>query len=82
MHKPVVGGLNKIARKIYEEIDRPLMPLLHSMERTGARIDGDALRSLSEEWRRQMAALESEAHETAGESFNLNAPPAGGAIAV
>ena len=74
LHKLVVGGLNKTARKIYEEIDRPLMPLLHSMERTGARIDGDALRSLSEEWRRQMAELESEAHETAGESFNLNAP--------
>lgn len=71
---PVVGGLSGAAKTIYETMDRPLMPVLHKMERVGVQIDAAALQTFAREMRLRMAELETEAHQTAGAKFNLNSP--------
>lgn len=65
---------NKAGRKIYEDIDRPLMPILAKMERAGMRIDSEELGIFAAELRARMTALEDKATTLAGHAFNLNAP--------
>ncbi|MCK7544562.1 DNA polymerase I [Marinobacter bryozoorum] len=56
---------------VYREIDLPLVPVLSRMEQRGAMINASTLRQHSQELAERMAELEQEAHEEAGESFNL-----------
>ena len=74
LHAPVVSALRGNARKLYEEMDRPLMPVLQQMERAGILIDADGLTEFARDMRERMAALEAEAYDIAGEEFNLNSP--------
>ncbi len=57
--------------KVYEELERPLVPVLASMERTGVLIDRDLLRRQSRELEKGMADAEARAFEAAGAPFNL-----------
>ncbi|MEX0604999.1 MAG: DNA polymerase I [Marinobacter sp.] len=59
---------------VYEEIDLPLVPVLSRMEQRGALINASTLRLHSQELAERMAELEKEAHEQAGETFNLGSP--------
>ncbi len=61
-------------RRVYEEIEMPLVPVLMRMERHGVLIDRDELRRLSEELARRMAAIEEQVYCIAGETFNLASP--------
>ena len=70
--KPLLATEAK--RTVYETLERPLMPVLAEMERAGITIDPDLLRRLSNDFARDMAALESEIHKLAGESFNVASP--------
>ncbi|MGU9951999.1 MAG: DNA polymerase I [Gammaproteobacteria bacterium WSBS_2016_MAG_OTU1] len=74
LQTPVLAGLSPTAKRIYEEIERPLMLLLQSMERTGFRIDGEELKRLSKEMQKRMRELEKQAYAEAGGKFNLNSP--------
>lgn len=57
---------------VYREIDLPLVPVLSRMEqRGGTLISASTLRQHSQELAERMAELEKEAHEVAGEAFNL-----------
>ncbi|MGF2735396.1 DNA polymerase I [Marinobacter sp. DUT-1] len=56
---------------VYREIDLPLVPVLSRMEQRGTLISASVLRKHSQELAERMAELEEEAHEVAGESFNL-----------
>ncbi len=58
-------------RRVYEEIEVPLIPVLARMERNGVRIDAGLLREQSREIERRLLELEREAHAMAGEAFNL-----------
>jgi DNA polymerase-1 len=60
--------------KLYEEIEIPLVPVLERMERTGVLVDMFMLAGQSGELARRMAELEREAHEAAGQPFNLGSP--------
>ena len=64
---------SKVTR-VYEGLDRPLIPVLAQMERTGIKVDRDTLSRMSNAFAQKMAALESEIHEMAGESFNVGSP--------
>ncbi len=57
---------------VFEEIELPLVPVLSDIERTGAMIDSKLLGEQSLEIARRLEALEREAHELAGEPFNLS----------
>ncbi len=59
---------------VYEKIDLPLVPVLSHMEQRGAMISASTLRQHSQELAERMAELEKEAHEEAGEAFNLGSP--------
>jgi DNA polymerase-1 len=57
--------------RIYEDIERPLVPVLVGMERTGVLIDKALLKQQSVELQRGMAAAEAAAHAAAGAPFNI-----------
>ncbi len=70
--KPRLAAERK--RTVYETLERPLAPVLAEMERAGIAIDPDLLRKLSNDFAQAMAALESEIHKLAGETFNVASP--------
>ncbi|MFT2098275.1 DNA polymerase I [Marinomonas sp. 2405UD66-6] len=59
---------------IFKDIECPLIPVLASMEQTGALIDPELLHAQSSEIAAKLQELEIKAHEVAGESFNLSSP--------
>jgi DNA polymerase-1 len=67
-------------RRLFEETEMPLVPVLSRMERTGVRIDGGMLARQSGQLAEQMHALEQQAYTLAGRSFNLGSPKQIGAI--
>ena len=66
--------------KVYERVDRPLVPVVAAMEREGIKVDRAALSRLSEEFANRTAAIEAEVHEIAGEEFTIGSPKQLGAI--
>jgi DNA polymerase-1 len=57
--------------RVYHEIERPLVPLLAEMERTGIAVDRSAMQGMSEEFGRAMDDLEGRIHAAAGHAFNV-----------
>lgn len=62
------------ARRLFEEIEMPLVPVLAYMERNGVRIDPEALRQTSELFTGRMRQIEQEVYALAGEEFNIASP--------
>ncbi|TVR45201.1 MAG: DNA polymerase I [Rhodobacteraceae bacterium] len=60
--------------RVYETLERPLVPVLAAMERTGIKVDRDVLSRMSNAFSQKMAGLEAEIHELAGETFNVGSP--------
>ena len=60
--------------RVYERLERPLVPVLARMEERGISIDRQILSRLSGELAQGAARLEAEIHELAGESFNIGSP--------
>ncbi|MGB1264301.1 MAG: DNA polymerase I [Nereida ignava] len=60
--------------KVYETLERPLVPVLAQMERTGVQVDRDTLSRMSNAFAQKMAGLEDEIHKLAGRSFNVGSP--------
>ncbi|HVA54520.1 MAG TPA: DNA polymerase I [Gammaproteobacteria bacterium] len=61
-------------RKVFEEIEMPLVPVLLEMEHDGVLIDTGMLKLQSTEITQSLRQLELRAHELAGNSFNLDSP--------
>lgn len=59
-------------KKVFTDIEMPLMPVLAHMERNGVLLDTDMLAIQSEEIGKKLTELEQKAHLIAGEVFNLN----------
>jgi len=59
---------------VYETLERPMVAVLAKMERRGVAIDRNILSRLSGEFAQDMARLEAEIYELAGEKFNLGSP--------
>ena len=62
------------ATRIYERVDRPLIPVVAAMEREGIKVDRAALSRLSEQFAETTALIEKEIHEQAGEEFTIGSP--------
>ncbi|MBO9512170.1 DNA polymerase I [Erythrobacter sp. A6_0] len=60
--------------RVYERVDRPLVPVVAEMERHGIKVDRARLAKLSEEFAIETARLESEIHALAGEEFTVGSP--------
>lgn len=61
-------------KKLFEEIEIPLVTVLASMETEGINLDVPFLHSLSKELGDDISQLESRIYEIAGEKFNLASP--------
>jgi len=59
---------------LYESLELPLIPVLSRIERNGAQVDRQKLADQSHELSQRLDALETQAHEMAGETFNLGSP--------
>ena len=59
---------------VYQRLELPLVPVLSKIERNGAFVSIDKLRAQSREIAIRLAELESQAHELAGQPFNLASP--------
>ena len=70
--KPRLHGAR--VTRVYETLERPLVPVLAAMERHGIKVDREALSRMSNAFAQKMAGLEAEIHELAGEKFNVGSP--------
>ncbi|EPM2811541.1 DNA polymerase I [Yersinia enterocolitica] len=61
-------------KRVFQEIDMPLLPILSRIERTGVLIDQNILAAHSKELTIRLDELEKQAHELAEEPFNLASP--------
>ena len=59
---------------VYEELDRPLVPVLAAIERAGVLVDEGHLRGLSRDFAQRLEGLEAEIHELAGRKFTIGSP--------
>ncbi|MEP4804941.1 MAG: DNA polymerase I, partial [Hyphomicrobiales bacterium] len=60
--------------RLYESLERPMVPVLMRMEKRGISVDRQMLSRLSGEFAQGMAQLEEEITELAGERFNIGSP--------
>ena len=60
--------------RIYERVDRALVPVVAQMERHGIKVDRTRLAKLSEEFATETARLEKEIHAIAGTEFTVGSP--------
>jgi DNA polymerase-1 len=76
LHRVLWESLGKepALRRLYEEIEQPLVPVLFRMEHHGVLVDRDVLRQQGTEITRRIGELEQEAHRAAGQPFNLDSP--------
>lgn len=59
---------------VWEEIEKPLMPIMKEMQEVGIMVDTEVLKSLSEKHHKRLAELEKNIWEIAGEEFNIASP--------
>jgi len=60
--------------KVYETMERPLVPVLAAMERSGIKVDRDTLSRMSNAFAQKMAGLEDEIYGMVGRKFNVGSP--------
>ena len=61
-------------RRVFEEVEMPLVKVLSRMERKGIKVDAGYLASLDREFGDELAGLEREISRLAGVEFNINSP--------
>ncbi|MCQ2572050.1 MAG: DNA polymerase I [Alphaproteobacteria bacterium] len=65
---------NPDLRKLYEECDLPLCPILMQMERNGVYVNREKLNQLSGIFHKQLSDLEAEIYQMIGHEFNIGSP--------
>lgn len=60
--------------RVYERVDRPLIPVVAQMERHGIKVDRERLAGLSSEFATEIGKLEAVIHGIAGEPFTIGSP--------
>ncbi|HED18976.1 MAG TPA: DNA polymerase I [Gammaproteobacteria bacterium] len=61
-------------KALFEDLERPLLTVLADIERTGVKVDVSMLGQQSRELAERMLEVEGEAHQLAGEPFNMASP--------
>lgn len=65
---------SKEITNLFNNIEMPLMPVLAQMERTGVRIDSDALKVFADKLKDEIKQTEDNIYRLAGEKFNIASP--------
>lgn len=76
LHQAIDAQLSKdqTLSNVFQEIEKPLIPVLSRIERNGALVDAAMLGEQSIELAARMVELEREAYDLAGKEFNLASP--------
>lgn len=76
LHKALWPRLkkNSALKKLFTDIELPLVGVLKRMERTGVRIDTHMLRRQGQELAERILDIERQAHDLAGQPFNIGSP--------
>jgi DNA polymerase-1 len=75
MVQPLEAEMNLMElRPLFEEVEMPLEEILADMEIRGVCLDVEVLKSMQDELEAELAGIEKEIFELAGEEFNLNSP--------
>lgn len=76
LHQVLHGQLSQIEplQQLFEQIERPLIPVLSQIERNGALVDADLLGQQSLELTERLAELQKDAFVAADKEFNLSSP--------
>ena len=72
LFKPLLHQSN--VTKVYETLERPLIPVLAKMEMNGIKVDRNTLSRMSNNFAQSMSGLEAEIYNLAGQSFNVGSP--------
>ena len=65
---------------VYEQIEKPLIPIIQRMEKWGVKVDKKYLAELSVAYHKKLDELEKNIWKEAGEEFNINSPKQLGVI--
>lgn len=74
LHETLYPLLDERLRKVFHDIEMPLIPILADIERLGVLIDSHTLQQHGERLKARIKTLEEEALVLAGKPFNLNSP--------
>jgi DNA polymerase-1 len=76
LHQAIYAKLekNKDQLSVFTDIEMPLLPILARMEQHGVLIDSDLLNEQSHALGMRLQELEIQAHDIAGQTFNLSSP--------
>ena len=66
--------INNFQLKLYSDIELPLVKVLYDMEKTGIKINVDAIKNLSANYHEELSEVEKNIYNLAGEEFNINSP--------
>ncbi len=66
--------MNATLKKLMDEIETPLIPVLSAMEKEGIKLDVDALVKFSAELEELVTSLTADILEMSGEEFNIDSP--------
>ena len=66
--------------RVYERLERPLVPVLAQMEMTGIKVDREVLSRMSNAFAQKMAGFEADLYQIAGKEFNVQSPAQVGEI--
>jgi DNA polymerase-1 len=68
-----LAELGKV-QEVYEEIERPLIPIVREMGEYGVRIDVEVLSRLAKNYSTELQTIEGKIYASAGREFNINSP--------
>lgn len=73
--EPILAKLDETGmRRLFDEIEMPLVYTLSVMERNGMHVEKEALEAYGQELGNQIRVLEEKIYEGAGRHFNINSP--------
>ncbi|MBQ8558812.1 MAG: DNA polymerase I [Tyzzerella sp.] len=67
-------------KKLFDEIEMPLVFTLYDMEKNGVKVEAEALRIYGEQLGNKIVEVEKQIYELTGENFNINSPKQLGVI--
>jgi DNA polymerase-1 len=68
------GGKTPNLLQVYEEIEKPIIPIVEEMENHGILIDKKYFAKLSDEYHKELDILTKKIYKMAGTEFNINSP--------
>ncbi|MHB8710311.1 MAG: DNA polymerase [Minisyncoccota bacterium] len=68
-----LSAMEKV-RELYEQIEKPLIPVVRKMETHGVLVDPGVLADLAAKYRADLTRIEKNIYKVAGREFNVNSP--------